>query len=88
MSKAREHMARVGALPCAICEMIGVRQCQRTEVHHIGDTSERDDFLVIPLGEFHHRGAGGFHGLGEREFNRRYKTSEIALLAWTLRRLA
>jgi hypothetical protein len=80
-------MERVAAAGCAVCHLIGHGYVP-CEVHHIGDSSERDDFLTIGLCPEHHRGATGFHGLGEREFNRRYKTSEITLLAQTLKRLA
>ena len=87
MSRAKRHMARVAALPCMVCEHVGLVSGP-VELHHIGDSSERSDFLVIPACTEHHRGATGFHGLGEREFCRRYKTSEIQLLAMTLERLA
>jgi len=85
---AKRWMARVAELPCLICEQMGLRQDGRTEVHHIGDSAHRSDWLTIPLDRQHHEGALGFHGLGEREFNRRYKTDELHLLAETIRRLA
>lgn len=86
MSPAKRHMGRVAELGCVLCRLIGYGET-RAEIHHIGDSSERSDFLVIPLCPEMHRGATGFHGLGEREFNRRYKTSELHLLAETLRLL-
>lgn len=73
--KAKRHMGRVASLGCLICELCGLGNSP-AEVHHILDTAARSDFLTIPLCPTHHRGALGFHGLGEREFNRKYKTSE------------
>lgn len=80
------HLARVAALPCAVCTLMGMGN-SRASVHHCFDTAHRDDFLTIPLCYEHHQGGTGFHGLGEREFNRRYKTDETHLLAWTYRQL-
>jgi hypothetical protein len=85
--KASDHLERVAAAGCAVCELMGLGYSP-AEVHHIGDTAERSDFLTIGLCPEHHRGATGFHGLGERAFNARYKTSEITLLARVLERLA
>jgi hypothetical protein len=85
--KASDHMDRVASIGCILChEVFGFYVS--AELHHIGDSAERSDFLVIPLCPGCHRGANGFHGLGEREFNRRYRTSEIKLLALVLERLA
>ena len=101
MSAAGErHMARVRMLPCLICCQLTVMRvneilemCRRVSVplssaHHCFDTSDRNDFLTIPLCYEHHQGRTGFHGLGERAFNMRYKTSETKLLAVTLELLA
>jgi hypothetical protein len=87
MAKKADHMERVASVGCIVCHQLG-HGYTPAEVHHIGDSSERSDFLTIPLCPEHHRGGTGFHGLGEREFNRRFKTSEINLLAATLERLA
>lgn len=84
--KASEHMDRVAGIGCILCRELG-RDYVPATVHHIGDTSDRSDFLTIPLCPEHHQGATGYHGLGEREFNRRYKTSETKLLAKTIERL-
>lgn len=70
-----DAMASIG---CIVCRRMGLGFVP-AEIHHIGDTSERNDFLTIPACTEHHRGATGFHGLGEREFNRRYKTNELML---------
>lgn len=87
MTKARDHMERVASLGCAICSLQGMGYVP-AEAHHIGDTSDRDDFLTIPLCPTHHRGSQGFHHLGERRWNATFKTNEQKLLAHTLRRLA
>ena len=81
------HMGRVKALPCIVCQQMGMLQSGPTLVHHIGDTTHRSDWLTVPLCHDHHQGPLGFHGLGEREFNRRYRTDELRLLAETLGRL-
>ena len=59
-----------------------------SETHHVFDSSARSDYLLIPLCPEHHRGPTGFHGLGQREFERRYGTSEAHLLAWVVEKLA
>ncbi len=85
--KSKRHLALVATIPCLICEQMGLGW-RSSQVHHISDTAHRSDWLTIPLCEDHHTGAEGFHGLGEREFNRRYKTTELHLLAQTIERLA
>ena len=85
--KAKRHMGRVAELGCILCAELGLGPSP-AEVHHIGDSAERSDFLVIGLCPEHHRGANGFHGMGERAFNNRYKTSETQLLGKVLERLA
>jgi hypothetical protein len=60
----------------------------RTCVHHCFDTAHRSDFLVVPLCHEHHQGGTGFHGLGERTFNMRYKTDERHMIADTIEMLA
>jgi hypothetical protein len=79
-------MARVRALGCLICRLMGFLGTPAS-AHHCFDTSDKDDFLTIPLCPEHHQGATGFHGLGERAFNRTYKTSERRLLGMTYRLL-
>jgi len=85
---SKRWMSRVAELPCLICEQMGMRQETRTHVHHCFDNSHRSDVLVAPLCELHHSGPLGFHGLGEREFNRRYRLDELRLVEATIRRLA
>jgi len=85
--KTANHMEKVAAAGCVLCRELGLGYVP-AEVHHIFDSAARSDFLTIPLCAEHHRGGTGFHGLGEREFNRRYKTTEANLLAKTLERIA
>lgn len=87
MTKAQRHMRRVAEIGCVLCEHLGFAATP-AEVHHVFDSAARSDFLTVPLCPEHHRGANGFHGLGEREFDRRYGTNEAALLATTISRLA
>lgn len=88
MSKAaKRHMARVADIPCLICEKCGLGNSP-AHVHHVFDSAARSDFLTVPLCPTHHQGPLGFHGLGEREFNRKYGTNEAELLAMTIERLA
>ncbi len=83
----KRHWDRIRQVNCILCRYIGLGSMTPAQIHHIGDSAERDDYLVIPLCEPHHKGANGFHGLGEREFNRRYRTSEMHLLGLTLRHI-
>jgi hypothetical protein len=79
-------MGRVAELPCAICSDWPVT------VHHIlegripGRKSE--DTLTLPLCPEHHQGSQGIHTLGPREWCRRFKTTEMRLLAATIEALA
>lgn len=87
MSNAgKRHMARIAALPCAICGTAPVH------VHHIrqtqGAAQRAQDTLTIPLCPDHHTGSEGIHGLGQKGFYMRYKRDEIDLLAETLEKLA
>lgn len=84
--KASDHMDRIAGLGCVLCFELG-RGYVPAEVHHVFDTAARSDFLTVPLCPDCHRGPNGFHGLGQRAFEARYKTSEAKLLAKTIERL-
>lgn len=86
MSRASKHMGRVAELGCILCRSLDYGQTP-AEVHHIGATSDRNPYLTIPLCPEHHRGATGFHGLGQRAFERTYRESELSLLAKTIEAL-
>lgn len=83
---AKDHLQRVRDLGCLICRKMGYHNTPAS-AHHCFDTSERDDYLTIPLCPEHHQGKTGFHGMGERAFNMTYKTTELKLLAQTYREL-
>jgi hypothetical protein len=74
-------------VPCLICTKLGLGETPAS-AHHIGGSSDRSDYLTIPLCKEHHQGASGFHGLGERAFNARYKTTEVQLLGELIEILA
>lgn len=85
-----KHKARVAAMPCICCELLGMEQESRTSVHHIregqGGQQRADHFLTIPLCEQGcHQGPNGIHG--DRSYLRILKMTELDLLAETLRRL-
>jgi len=84
----KRWMVRVAQLPCLICQQMGLKQTERTHVHHCFDNAHRSDTLVCPLCTDHHNGPNGFHTLGAREFQRRYRTDETHLIAETIRRLS
>lgn len=84
--KSSEHMGRVAGLGCILCRHLGYGDSP-AEVHHTLDTAARSDFLTVPLCPEHHRGATGFHGLGQRAFEARYKLTEADLLAKTIEAL-
>jgi len=83
---AKDHLQRVRDLGCLICDQLGYGRTPAS-AHHCFDTADRDDYLTIPLCPEHHQGKTGFHGMGEREFNRVYKTSERRLIGQTYREL-
>lgn len=85
--KVSNHLERVASAGCVLCDLLGLGYSP-AECRHVFDSAAKSDFLTIGLCPEHHRGPTGFHGLGEREFNRRYKTTEANLLARTLERLA
>ena len=80
----KSHKSRVAAIGCILCRRLGYGETPAS-LHHIregqGMSQRASDYLVIPLCREHHQGDTGFHGLGEREFERRYKTTELDLLA-------
>ena len=83
---ADRHMARVRELPCVATLLIEGKRVPCEEVHHI--ESARDElspFLIVPLSwRYHSRNSPiSIHALSRRGFERRYKVSELDLLAKT-----
>lgn len=79
----RRHLERVAALPCCLCQFLGMGQTPAV-VHHVrarhgwGRTSHMD---TIPLCPQHHTGQpGGVHDMGRDEFTAHYGISEMELL--------
>lgn len=83
---AQDYLQAVRDLGCVLCQHLGFPPSP-AEAHHVFDTSSRSDWLTIPLCAEHHRGGTGFHGIGERAWNRMHKVSEAKLLAMTIRGL-
>lgn len=71
-------------LPCIVGYVMGMA-CRCEELHHVGPADERDDMNQVPICVEHHKGATGVHGLHRREFARRYKLSDLKMLAVTRR---
>lgn len=90
MSAEQKHKDRVARLGCILCRQLGYGETPAA-LHHPrfseGIGQRASNFLVIPLCHEHHQGASGLHGLGTREFERRYKLSEPVLLALTIEAL-
>jgi hypothetical protein len=84
---ARRHMARIKAMDCICCRLMGVRQDSVTDVHHIREGREgRNDFLTLPLcHDSCHQGPKGVHG--DKTFLRILKLSEFGLLAVVIEEL-
>lgn len=79
-----QYESRLRALPCVVGFHIGLG-CSCEELHHVGDADERDDTNQVPICVEHHKGATGVHGLHRREFHRRYRLSDLQMLAITRR---
>lgn len=87
----QRHKDRIAELGCILCRKLGYGETPAC-LHHVregqGMSQRASDMLVIGLCPEHHQGATGLHGLGTREFERRYKTTELDLLADALELIA
>jgi len=81
---SRSHIERIKQMDCCLCGASGP-----SDAHHIregqGMSQRADDMLAIPLCKPCHQGPQGIHG--DRTMLRVMKTSELDLLAVTLRRI-
>lgn len=77
-------MGEVAQLPCVICAHMGLGDTP-SEVHHVGPREVRSNWLVAALCSEHHRGRTGYHGAGQRAFERMYRLTEWDLVGLTLR---
>ncbi len=89
--KEKAHLSRVAGLGCILCRHLELGETP-AEIHHPredqGMGERASHWLAVPLCHEHHLGQSGVHGLGTRGFERRYKLSELDLLAMTLEALA
>lgn len=81
---SRLHLATIAAMPCVLCELLGMTQTSKTDVHHIregqGGAQRAPDMLTIPLCHATcHQGPQGIHG--DRSLLRLAKVEELDLLA-------
>ena len=75
-----KHYAIVARLGCILCHHLRYGETP-AEIHHIRRMGAvRDKCPVIPLCIEHHRGGTGVHGLGKKEFSRKYGVTEFDLL--------
>lgn len=85
---ATSYKSRVASIGCILCRHLHLGETP-AQLHHPregqGGAERASDWLVIPLCYEHHQGQSGFHGLGTRAFEARYKLSEMDLLAMTLK---
>lgn len=86
----KKYMSRVAELGCILCHHLG-NIGEQAHLHHLreeqGAAQRGSDWTTIPLCPEHHIGSSGIHGLGRKEFERRYKLTELDLLAMTIERL-
>lgn len=79
-----QYESRLRLLPCAVGYALGKLGCQCEELHHAGDSTDRDDWNQIPICRTHHQGPQGIHP-SRRAFENRTKLTEMKLLAVTRR---
>lgn len=77
--KEKEYYDRLARFGCILCYHIGYEGTP-AELHHIRRSGKRSNAPVIPLCPEHHRGNSSIHGLGRKEFERTFKTTEEELL--------
>jgi hypothetical protein len=85
---SKRWMNLVAQLPCQLCEHMGMGPTYGVHLHHPregqGMGQRACDPLAMPLCPEHHQGKTGYHGLGKRAFEARYKITELDLLAATI----
>lgn len=83
------YIAEIAAMPCILCELLGLPQTSKTDAHHLrfgmGMAQRNHDELAVPLcHDGCHQGPRGIHG--DRSLLRVANVDEVDLLAYTLRR--
>ena len=76
----KNYMARVARLGCILCSTVLGYEGSPAEIHHIRRAGVRATSPIIPLCPEHHRGNNGVHGMGRKAFERKWQTTEEALL--------
>jgi len=76
----KNYMARVARLGCILCSSVLGYEGSPAEIHHIRRAGVRATSPIIPLCPEHHRGNNGVHGMGRKAFERKFNTTEEALL--------
>ena len=80
MNKA-DYAKRLRDLPCVVGYALGLG-CRCEELHHAGDSTDRDDWNQVPICRDHHQGPQGIHP-SRRAWEMRTKLTEMKLLAIT-----
>jgi hypothetical protein len=82
------HMARIKAMRCICCELLGQEQTSPSDVHHIREHGQaRNHWLTLPLCHADcHQGRNGVEF--ERTYLRILKMTEFDLLARVIERMA
>jgi len=76
----KNYMARVSRLGCIVCDTVLGYEGSPAVIHHIRRAGVRASSPIIPLCVRHHTGEDGIHTLGRRHFERKFGTTEEALL--------
>lgn len=83
----KEHYRKLAELGCSLCRHLHYGETP-AHIHHIRRLGmKRENAPVIPLCPNHHVGNIGVHGLGKKEFAKRYGVTEEDLLKQTLQLL-
>ena len=76
----KDYMARVSRLGCILCSTTLGYEDSPAVIHHIRRAGKRTTSPIIPLCVRHHTGEHGVHTLGRKAFERKFGTTEEALL--------
>ena len=80
-------MARIAAMRCICCELLGQEQETPTAVHHIREGRiARNDYLTLPLCWSCHQGPRGVHG--DKGWLAQLRMSEVDMLGAVIERLS
>lgn len=90
MNYLARHRDNIASIGCLLAKAGGCSGA--TELHHVAEGSGlRNEWSLVPLCAFHHRGPAGLHGMGPKAFIRLYRPpgdSEYGLLIWLLEAMA